>query len=310
MNGPDGEPGPAATTGTDEVDAPTVDSDGVPSKCLSFVVRADWGHFRRIDRTVTKQTYRLPPRTTVAGLTAAIAGVRRDGYYDVFAPGQSAVAVTPQFDIRTVTEPSLGLGTNPGETFSDAGGSGKKTIKVRFPDSTDNRQIHSYELLVDPAYRIDLAVEDAEFYGALKDRLETGTSYYPPSMGLSEYLAWIEPVGSGDEPVSPDDEPVDPGDEPVGPDNQTTFEFEPKRCTGETVAVDGAVPEATSEIVPRAGETYRTERMPAFMEADSGGRSTTGYANYAFRLREDEQIELRPDSATPVEVGGQTVVFH
>lgn len=288
MNGPDGE-----TAGFDvetgAVDPPTVDGDGVPSKCLSFVVRADWGHFRRIDRTVTKQTYRLPPRTTLTGLLAAITGVRRDGYYDVFDPEQSAVAVTPKFDIRTVTQPALGLGTNPGETFDSAGGSGRKTIQVKFPDSTDNRQIHSYELLVGPAFRVDVAVEDEAFYSALRERLETGTSYYTPSMGLSEYLAWIEPVEAG---------------------GKSQWEFEPERDVDGTVAVDSAVPDGTSEIVPTSGETYRTERMPATMEADSDGRRTTGYANYAFRLRETEQIELRPDAVTPATVGTETVVFH
>jgi CRISPR-associated protein Cas5h len=288
MNGPDEE---IAGFGdeTTAIDPPTVDSDGVPSKCLSFVVCADWGHFRRIDRTVTKQTYRLPPRTTLAGLLAAITGVRRDGYYDVFEPERSAVAVTPKFDIRTVTEPTLGLGTNPSETFANSGGSGKKTVRVNYPDSTDNRQIHSYELLVNPTYRVDVAVEDSEFYGALRQRLETGTSYYAPSMGLSEYLAWIEPVESGD---------------------KSKWEFQPERDTDGTVAVDSAVPEGTSEIVPTSGETYRTERMPAFMEADGGDRRTTGYANYAFRLRQSDQIELRPDSVTPATVGTETVVFH
>jgi CRISPR-associated protein Cas5h len=288
MNGPNETvTGPGDETPT--VDPPTIGPNGVPSKCLSFVIRADWGHFRRIDRTVTKQTYRLPPRTTLAGLLAAITGVRRDGYYDVFASDRSAVAVTPKFDIRTVTEPTLGLGTNPGETFASAGGSGQKTIRVNYPDSTDNRQIHSYELLVDPAYRVDVAVEDPEFYGTLRRRLETGTSYYTPSMGLSEYLAWIEPIESGDEP---------------------RWEFGPERDTDGTVAVDSAVVEGTSEIVPTSGETYRTERMPAFMEADANGRRTTGYSNYAFRLRETDQIELRPNSVMPATVGTETVVFH
>ncbi len=287
MHGPDRE----ATDLEDVVatDPPTVDTDGVPSKCLSFVVQADWGHFRRIDRTVTKQTYRLPPRTTLAGVLAAITGVRRDGYYDVFEPERSAVAVTPKFDIRTVTEPTLGLGTDPDETFASAGGTGRKTIQITYPDSTDNRQIHSYELLVEPSYRVDVAVEDPDFYGTLRRRLETGTSYYTPSMGLSEYIAWIEPVGDGSESV---------------------WEFEPERKTATTVAVDGAVPGGTSEIIPASGETYRTERMPAFMEADAGGRRTTGYATYAFRLRERDSIELRPDTVTPVTVGEDTVVFH
>lgn len=265
-----------------DVQAPTIDDDGVPSKCLSLTVRSDWGHFRRIDRTVTKQTYRLPPRTTIAGMLAAIAGVNRDGYYDIFSKPASAIAVTPVSDIRTVTMPTLGLGTHPGETMEDAGGTGRKTVKVKYPDSTDNRQIHSYELLTDPAYRIDVAVEDEHFYNTLKQRLELGTSYYPPSMGLSEYIAWIE-------------------------DAREVTELE--RVKGEsTVHVDSALPNGLEEIVPQAGVNYEVERMPAFMEADDYGRKTTGYADYAFTER--ETLKIRPNSTTPIDMDDRTVVFH
>jgi CRISPR-associated protein Cas5h len=269
----------------DTVPAPSVSDDGVPSKCLSFVLGSDWGHFRRIDRTVTKQTYRIPPRTTVAGLLAAIAGVRRDGYYDVFAPETSAVAITPVAPIRTITQPTLGLGTHPGETMADAGGSGQKTIKVKYPDSTDNRQIHSYELLVEPAYRIDVAVEDDRFYSALKHRLETGTSFYPPSMGLSEFLAWAEPIRD---------------------DGQ--FEFQPDVVeTSEALEIDSAVPDGIDEIVPQAGVTYAVERVPGYMEAHDGGRRTTGFIDYAFAA---ESLQLRPETVSPVEIDGHVAAFE
>ncbi|KZN24967.1 hypothetical protein A4G99_24040 [Haladaptatus sp. R4] len=245
-------------------------------------MRSDWGHFRRIDRTVTKQTYRLPPRTTIAGMLAAIAGVNRDGYYDIFAPDVSAMAITPVGEIRTVTMPTLGLGTHPGETMADMGGTGQKTVKVKYPDSTDNRQIHSYELLVNPAFRLDVAVEDEQFYSVLKHRLETGTSFYPPSMGLSEYLAWIE-------------------------DPREIEQIERVDST-ESVTVDSVIPDGADEIVPQDGVSFDVERTPAFMEADERGRKTTGYADYAFSDR--KKLKLRPNETTPVEVDGRTVVFH
>lgn len=269
----------------DTVSAPSVDDDGVPSKCLSLVLRSDWGHFRRIDRTVTKQTYRIPPRTTVAGLLAAIAGVRRDGYYDVFAPDTSAIALTPVAPIRTVTQPTLGLGTHPGETMEDAGGSGQKTIKVKYPDSTDNRQIHSYELLANPAYRIDVAVEDDRFYSVLKHRLETGTSFYPPSMGLSEFLAWTEHIGDDDQ-----------------------VEYQPEStATGSSIQIDSAVPDGVDDIIPQAGVTYDVERVPAYMEAHNGGRRTTGFVDYAFT---DGPLQIQPETVSPVAINGHVAVFE
>ena len=267
------------------VEPPVVDEEGIPSKCLSFVIKSDWGHFRRIDRTVTKQTYRLPPRTTIAGILAAIAGVRRDGYYDIFGPDVSAMAVTPLGQIRTLTQPTLGLGTHPGETMDDAGGTGGKTLKVKYPDSTDNRQIHSYELLVDPTYRIDIAVEDERFYTVLANRLKTGTSYYPPSMGMSEFLAWITPA------------------DPAG-----GFEQRPERIeASDTVVVNSAIPNGVDDIVPRPDVTYQVERVPGYMESHGRGRRTTGFVDYALS---EEPIEIRPNTTTPVDIGGHVVVFE
>lgn len=262
------------------VDPPEVDDDGVPSRCLSLTISADWGHFRRVDRTVTKQTYRLPPRTTIAGLLAAVAGVNRDGYYDIFDQSSSAIAIQLIDGYRTMTVPTLGLGTNPNETMESAGGSGQKSVKVYYPDSTDNRQIHTYEVLVKPTYRIDIAVEDSEFYSVLKGHLEEGTSYYPPSMGLSEYLASVEYHG----------------------------EFEPTRqISDDPVSVQSAVPDAVGDIVPTAGSSHRVERMPAFMEAHDGGRRTTSFSDYAFA---EDTVTVQPESCTATSVDSRTVVFH
>lgn len=263
-------------------ESPTVDADGVPSKCLTLTIGADWGHFRRIDRTVTKQTYRIPPRTTIAGMLAAIVGVGRDGYYDLFADSVSAMGIQLGGPVRTVAMPSLGLGTNPDETFDDAGGTGNKTVKVRFPDSIENRQLHGYHYLVDPHYRIDVAVEDPVFYGTLRDRLTNGESYYSPAMGLSELLLHVTWEG----------------------------EYEPARVeTTETVAVDSALPDAVDSIVPSPGEPYAVERVPGFMTADDHGRHTSGFVDYAFH-EDGSAMDANGADITPVDVGGRTVVFR
>lgn len=267
--------------GRDDAEPPVVDEDGVPSRALSLTIRADWGHFRRVDRTVTKQTYRIPPRTTIAGILAAMCGVPRDGYYEVFTRNTSAIALQPLSDYRTLTIPSLGLGTNPDETMSSAGGTGRKSVKVQYPDSTDNRQIHSYEVLVNPAYRIDVAVEDPEFYATLKTHLEAGTSYYPPSMGLSEYLASIEYHG----------------------------EFEPARVdTTGAVFVESVVPDLVDDVVPAPASTHRVERLPGVMEAHDGGRRTTEFIDYAFA--ESGELTINTNTGTPVTLDDRTVLFH
>lgn len=267
-------------------ETPPVVVDGVPDSCLVCTVRGDWAHFRRIDRTVTKQTYRLPPRTTVAGLLAAIVGVGRDEYYEVFDPAVSAVGVEVVGDLRTTTQPSLGLGTNPDETFDSAGGSGKKTVKVNFPDSTDNRQIHSYEYVVEPAYRLYVAVEDADFHAGLKHHLERGTAYYPPSLGLSELLARVETPESGVEQ-----------------------EVTPASADDAEVTVDSAIPDAAETVVPSPGTPHHVERLPAAMEADGRNRRTTEFVDYAF-TDDDEPLESTGEGLALGEVDGRTVAFY
>jgi CRISPR-associated protein Cas5h len=71
-----------------------IDADRiVGERAVSFTVRGEWAHFRRVEANRTKMTYRLPPRTTVAGMVAAISGYDRDSYYDLFGSEESAIAI-------------------------------------------------------------------------------------------------------------------------------------------------------------------------------------------------------------------------
>jgi len=262
-------------------DPPTV-ADGVPTKCLSLTVEGDWGHFRRIDRTVSKQTYRVPPRTTLAGLLAGIVGVGRDGYYDLFQPSNSAIAIELVEPVRSVPMPSLGLGTNPGETFDSAGGTGRKTVAARFPDSTDARQLHSYHYLVNPTYRLHVAIEDPAFYGTLRDRLATGTSYYPPTLGLSELNAAVDYHG----------------------EHAVT-----ELAGDESMSVTSTLPDGGASIIPSAGGAYSIERVPGYMSADESGRTTTGYIDYAF-TEDGSSVTVRGADLALGDVSGRTVAFE
>lgn len=247
-----------------------------PDRCLSFTVRGPWGHFRRIEGNIVKQTYRIIPRTTVAGLLAAVLGIERDGYYDLFAPDRSAVAIEPVREIRTVNMPMNTLSTAAGNLQS-LNGRGK--ISVKLPDPTTLRQQHNYEVLVDPAYRIDVALADDQRYTELRKTLAAGESHYVPSLGLSEHLADIEYHGEFDIEDGPQQDTID---------------------------IDSAVPNAVDDIVLGAGTRCQIEESPAFMETDSGGRTTTGFTNYAYNP-DAKPLEVANTSAASVD--GRTVVF-
>ena len=264
---------------------PQLDADGVPDRCLSFTVRSPWGHFKRVGRSVTKQTYRVPPRTTVAGMLAAIVGRQRNTYYDVFGTDNAAVAITPVSELRTINVPIVGLGTDPKQDVTDSAGDYYSDYEITYQDTTKDRQLHAYEVLADPAYRIDVAVEDGEFYTDLREHLQAGTAVYPPSLGKSEYLATIEDVAVDQEPT-----PID---------------------TDGTVDVDSVVPGSLSETVPQGGVTYGVERSPAVMERAGGGRRTTRFDDYVFTQRADTKVRIdADDDRTPVTVGDRTVTFR
>lgn len=265
---------PLDTWTTDESESGDGSED--PDRCLSLTVRGPWGHFRRVEGNVVKQTYRIIPRTTVAGLLAAVLGIKRDGYYELFGRGRSAIAIEPVREIRTINMPMNTLST-AGGNLQSLNGRGK--ISVKLPDPTALRQQHNYEVLVDPAYRIDIALANDERYRELRNTLEAGESHYVPSLGLSEHLAEIDYHGEFDIESGPD---------------------------SKTIAVDSAVPNAVENVVLDAGTRCQIEESPAFMTTDSGGRTTTAFTAYTYN---PDAAPLSVRNVDSAQVDGRTVVF-
>lgn len=251
-------------------------SDHPERRCLSFTVSGPWGHFRRIEGNVVKQTYWIIPRTTVAGLLAAMLGIGRNEYYDLFGPDVSLIAIQPVAELRTINLPMSTLST-AAEHFVTVPRRGP--LRVKLPDPSKPRQRHNYEVLVDPAYRIDVWLADDECHRDLRTTLETRTSYYVPSLGLSEHLAEITYHGE--------------------------FLIEIGPADGE-IEIDSAIPDAVDSVVPVPGVRCQIEQSPAFMTADGGGRTTTAFTSYAYAPSAEP---LRVCNVPTRIVDGRTVVF-
>jgi CRISPR-associated protein Cas5h len=251
-------------------------SEWSPKRCLSLTIRGPWGHFRRVEGNVVKQTYRIIPRTTVAGLLAAVLGIERDGYYELFGPERSAVAIEPVRELRTLNMPMNTLSTASGDLWS-LNGRGK--ISIKLPNPTKLRQQHNYEVLVEPAYRVDVALADHDCYERLHEALAAGKSHYLPSLGLSEHLAEIEFHGE--------------------------FAIEDSTVEGDA-SVDSAVPNAVDDIVLDPDTRCGIEESPAFMTADSSGRTTTAFTAYTYS---PDAESLRVKNVDASQVDGRTVVF-
>lgn len=221
-------------------------------ECLTFTVSGSWGHFRQVETTTEKATYHVIPRTTVAGLIAAMLGLPRDSYYDVFSRERSAIAIAPTNRLRTMDIPILTTPTKGGEIQNVDGVSGKAIVPPELLEG--KRQRRTFEYVVDPSYRIDVVLTDDEIRSELRERLYDGRYVYTPNLGKTECLAQIEPEA-----------------------------IDPEHTVGDATTADeiaSIIPESHMSVQP--GATFRMERTPTYMERDGNGRKTTGYLSYAY----------------------------
>ncbi len=254
-----------------------------PPRCLSFDIAGDWAHFRRVDGSVVKQTYKIPPRTTVAGLLAAVIGCDRDEYYEAFRLARSAIAIQPHFDLRTTNLPTNILSTTKAKLQRPEGATRRKTVQVRYPKPTVKRQQHNFEMLVEPRYSIYAYTEDKAFYNELRTKLLEGRSHYTPSLGLSECLARITSA-----------------QEHTGDSIQLA---DPEEAVTE---VDSVVPYDIDSVVPNGRIEF--ERTPAAMEkVFPGGRRPTAFRDVAYTP--NGPLEIRTHDTTLMTVDDRTVVF-
>lgn len=263
-------------------------TDAIPPKCLSFTISSPFAHFRKVETSSTRLTYGIPPRTTVNGLLAAILGLDRDSYYDVFNLTHSAVSINIANPLREYQMPIKHRTTDP-DQYNTAGS--KARLKVQYPqhpeeiESGKHHQRVAHTMLRDAAYRVDVWLSTDELYDRLKAMLSAGESHYTPSLGLSECLASIEYHGE------------------YTPDPITTAE-------GETVVVDSAIPQSSATIPAQSDTSVTTEQVPAEMrrvENPFPSRRTTGYTAYQFDT-DGSSIPAVTDVAATV--GEQTVIFR
>jgi CRISPR-associated protein Cas5h len=160
---------------------------------IVFDVSSDWGHFRKVSGNVVKRSYYVPPRTTMTGMIAAILGLDRDSYYDTFGMEKSRIAIGLNSKVRTKNVSYKTLDTSGLLSVNSRGGG----PKLSTPNPEKGRQRHTYEVLVNPSYRVYFSSKDKQ--DMLKDYLEEGKSYYTPSMGLSEFLASVNYIGEFEE---------------------------------------------------------------------------------------------------------------
>jgi CRISPR-associated protein Cas5h len=258
----------------------------IPDTCIGFTISSRYAHFKKVGNNSAKPTYRIPPRTTLAGLLAGIMGYDRDTYYDLFQPDNSAVAVVPLNNPHTMSIAMTTVNTKADDAIKyippDVHYS--KAVEALTPSSYVelDRQRDPYEMLVDPEYRVYVALAAEDVEDNLFDRLAESRYHYSPSLGLSECLAEIDDV-----------------------ERHSVAELD-----GDTIGVDSTIYEAEeSTVVPEPSVTVRRERSPLYMEAtDGGGRRTTAFGNVTYVPDPDQTLTVNGPSA--YDTGRHVVSFN
>lgn len=162
-------------------------------KALIFDIWGDYAHFKRIETTTSPLTYLVPTGTALLGLTAAIIGLERDSYYELFSPEAAKLAIRILNPLKK-TRINLNLINTKAGFFLR----GVRNPRTRIP----------FEFLKDPKFRIYFWTKHAEIYRKLRLYLMNHHSFYTPYLGISELIASFEYVGEHNikEAVSAEDE--------------------------------------------------------------------------------------------------------
>lgn len=237
--------------------------------CIVFDVKGDFAHFRKPETTSPAQTFGIPPRTTIAGMTAAVLGLPRDSYYDLFGRDSSRIAVKVLNPVRRESF-AINIVTTEGSSSKTKGAQPGKYV-------SGPRQQNVFETLCDPAYRLYVSLDDEERMDELESYLSDGKSHYALTLGLSEHLATTEYQG------------------------RHKIEW----AEGET-ELDAALAGSETGLVPKRGAKYVTERVPGFMRKTSDGRQSDGFQTVTYE-RTGGTLHVR-DMEYAV-VGGESIVF-
>lgn len=275
----------------DRSDAPSApESDGTHfERVLSFSVRGN-AHFRKIEGNSTAQTYRVIPRTTAAGLMAALMGCEWDSYYDLFRRNNSVISVVPETPLRPQPIPISEVDTDDSEMTTIG-----PDDSIELPHTWDldrDAQRNPYVYLLDVQYRLVVGLADETAYTTLRDALETGSYGFPPYLGRSDCLASVTFHG----------------------------EFTPEPV--ETTTIHSALPgeDGIMCIVPDIANSIESERSPAEMELRDGKpgnpnatRATTDWMTWTVRTdtgASDSDGGLTLAEPTEAwQIGDRTVVF-
>jgi CRISPR-associated protein Cas5h len=198
---------------------------------IQFDIFGKCAHFRKYYANNTAFTYSLPPRTTIMGMLAAIAGMERDSYYEELASNKIDIGIAVRSPIKKTFHRLNFLSV---KSIGDM----RKSFDSDFRGMAGNRIQTPFEIVTGHhigrdsiCYRVFLGRREAGgiIFDALKERLLTRNFVYAPTLGVANFQAFITaPVIYTDEQViekQPDTEYIS-FDSAIASENVTDLLFE------------------------------------------------------------------------------------
>lgn len=249
---------------------------------LKFDVYGDLAHFRKPYSNMSRLTYKLPPKMTIAGMLSATIGLERDSYYDIFTEDKFKIAIQPLDQISTTRIPQNVVGTADSDMDTINNRGNGPALKLLNPKSYKQR---IYQYIMKPKYRIYMTLDDETQY-QIYDYLTTNRSVYTQTLGSSNCISNIN--------------------------NVEKVQSEPmiKECNVSTPVTNQA---SVSEI---SGKNIITEKITGGFEIAGGSRGTekrisSSYISYLYdkngtgltvEPEDDQDIYYIPSEKTYIEL--------
>ena len=175
------------------------------NRLLVFDLKGKIAHFRKFYTSSSSLSYAFPPRTVITGLIAAILGRERDTYYEEFDTNACKIALSIRSPIRKLIQTVNYIRTKKSgdkkkseESFASTSETIKSFIEkriIKYP--TPIELVVPKDFTGEIVYRVYFWHQDGEVMDGLGQRIREKKSVYPLYLGLSEFLAEVEPI---DEP--------------------------------------------------------------------------------------------------------------
>lgn len=151
---------------------------------ISFDISGRFAHFRKYFTNNTALSFSIPPRTTIMGMLAAICGLPKDSYYEMFSSNNLDIGVDVLSNVKKTIHRLNLLKIERFSDFRGMNGHVQTPFEVVTEEDIKN-SIISYRIFLHP-----LNI-NKECYSKLKLLIKTKGNIYPLTLGIAGFNAWI-----------------------------------------------------------------------------------------------------------------------